>query len=177
MAARVLIIIFLLSLPASSQAPNDGSAEMKMAIPGRDGGVTVTNPTTARLPEAPKPQRVIDGKFVIVMSALGAAESLRFTTRQLVVAHEFDAGAPWVRNVPSDPDLVGKHLLIFAAELAVTYELKKPHSWLPGDKYIRKLWWAYPAAMGAIHVKNGIGNIRTQGPAGCASIECAAQMQ
>ena len=66
---------------------------------------------------------------------------------------------------------------IFAAELLVAYELKKPHSWLPGDKVIRKLWWAYPAAMVAIHIKNGVANIRTQGPGGCTSMECAMQSQ
>jgi hypothetical protein len=67
---------------------------------------------------------------------------------------------------------VAQYSGVYAAELLVAYELKKPHSWLPGDRVIRKLWWAYPAAMVAIHVKNGIGNIRTQGPGGCTSMEC-----
>jgi hypothetical protein len=31
--------------------------------------------------------------------------------------------------------------------------------------------------MAAIHIKNGVGNIRTQGASGCTSIECAEQMQ
>jgi hypothetical protein len=59
----------------------------------------------------------------------------------------------------------------------VAYELKKSHSWLPGDRFIRKLWWAYPSAMTAIHIKNAVGNIRTQSPGGCTSVECVAQMQ
>jgi len=40
------------------------------------------------LPEAPKPQRVIDKKYLVVMSALGMAESMRFTTRILVLENE-----------------------------------------------------------------------------------------
>jgi hypothetical protein len=47
----------------------------------------------------------------------------------------------------------------------------------PGDKIIRKLCWAYPAAMAATHIKNGVSNIPTQGASGCTPIECAEQMQ
>lgn len=111
------------------------------------------------------------------MGSLGAAESLRFTTRQLVLDREYDAGAPWVTSVPSAPPLIAKDLALYSSEFVVAYELKKAHSWLPGDRVIRKLWWVYPAAMTAIHIKNAIGNIRTQGAGGCTSIECAAQMQ
>jgi hypothetical protein len=125
------------------------------------------------LPNAPTPHRVIDKKFVFVMGALGGAETLRFTSRKLVLDNEFAAGAPWVTQVPANSNLVAKYAGLYAAELLVAYEIKKPHSWLPGDKVIRKLWWAYPAGMTAIHIKNGIGNIRTQGPGGCTSIECA----
>lgn len=109
--------------------------------------------------------RVFDKKFVAVMGTLGAAESLRFTTRQLVLENEMAAGAPWVTSTPSHTELVLKYAPIFAAELAVAYELKKPHDWLPGDRIIRRLWWAYPAAMTVLHVKNSIGNIRTSAPA------------
>jgi hypothetical protein len=111
------------------------------------------------------------------MGALGGAESLRFTTRKLVLDREFAAGAPWVTSVPPNQHLVVRYAGIYAAELLVAYEIKKPHHWLPGDKVIRKLWWAYPAAMVAIHIKNGVGNIRTQGPGGCTSEECAMQTQ
>jgi hypothetical protein len=31
--------------------------------------------------------------------------------------------------------------------------------------------------MAAIHIKNAVGNVRTQGPGGCTSIECATQTQ
>ncbi len=141
------------------------------------GGTSFTFVPPASLPDAPVAHRVIDKKFIAVMAALGGAESLRFTTRQLVLEREFAAGAPWVTRVPPHPPMVASDAGIFAAELLVAYELKKPHSWLPGDKVIRKLWWTYPAAMVAIHIKNGVGNIRTQGPGGCTSVECAMQAQ
>ena len=114
---------------------------------------------------------VTDKKFIAVMAAFGGAESLRFTTHKLVLDHEFAAGAPWVTSVPANPHLVAKGAAIYAAELLVAYELKKPHSWLPGDKVIRKLWWAYPAIMMAIHIKNGAGSIRTHAPS-CTVAEC-----
>jgi hypothetical protein len=120
---------------------------------------------------------VIDKKFIAVMAALGGAEAMRFTSRKLVLDNEFAAGAPWVTSVPANQHLVIRDAGIFAAELLVAYELKKPHSWLRGDKVIRKLWWVYPATMAGIHFKNGMGNIRTKGPGGCTSMECAEQMQ
>jgi hypothetical protein len=115
---------------------------------------------------------VIDKKFIAVMSALGVAESLRFTTRTLVLEHEFAAGAPWVNSVPSHPPMIAKNAALFASELLVAYEMKKPHNWLPGDKIIRKLWWAYPLAMTIVHLKNGVANIRTQPPAQCPATPC-----
>jgi hypothetical protein len=142
-----------------------------------DGGSSVAAVSTAPLPEAPVPHRVIDKKFIFVMGGLGAAETMRFTSRKLVLDNEFAAGAPWVTHVPTNQHLVAEYAGFYAAELLVVYEIKKPHSWLPGDKVIRKLWWVYPAVMGTIHVKNGIGNIRTKGPGGCTSMECAEQMQ
>src|ERR1700720_4194972 len=126
------------------------------------GGLSPTPIAPVSLPDGPTPHRVIDKKFIAVMGALGGAETLRFTSRKLVLDHEFAAGAPWVTSVPANQHLVAKYAGLYAAELLVTYELKKPHSWLPGDKVIRKLWWAYPAAMMAIHIKNGVGSIRTQ---------------
>jgi hypothetical protein len=121
--------------------------------------------------------KVLDKKFFVVMGGLGAAESLRFTTRKLVLENEFAAGAPWVTRVPSDRHIIATDLPLYATELLVAYELKKSHSWLPGDRFIRRLWWTYPAAMTALHIKNAVGNIRTQGPGGCTSIACAMQMQ
>jgi hypothetical protein len=134
------------------------------------------------LPDAPTPQaatvkvadRVIDKKFIAVMAALGGAESLRFTTHKLVLDHEFAAGAPWVTSVPANQHLVAEYAAIYAAELLVAYEIKKPHSWLPGDRVIRKFWWAYPAAMVPIHIKNGVRSIRTQPPS-CPIAECGPQ--
>jgi hypothetical protein len=132
------------------------------------------------LPDAPVSQvpkvrvRVIDKKFIAVMAALGGAETLRFTTHKLVLDNEFSAGAPWVSSLPANQHLVAKYAAIYAAEVLVAYELKKPHSWLLGDKVIRKFWWAYPAAMIPIHIKNGVRSIRTQPPS-CPPEECAMQ--
>jgi hypothetical protein len=140
-------------------------------------GIGSTPATTVSLPDAPSRHRVIDKKFIAVMGALGGAETVRFTSRKLVLDNEFAAGAPWINRLPTNQHMVIGHAGIFAAELLVAYELKKPHSWLPGDKVIRKLWWVYPAAMVAVHIKNGVGNMRTQGPGGCTSVECAEQMQ
>jgi hypothetical protein len=135
--------------------------------------IAVTPPA---LPEAPVAQhKVIDKKFIAAMAALGGAESLRFTVHKLVLDHEHAAGAPWVPTVPSNPHLVTRYGGIYAAELLTAYELKKPHSWLPGDKFIRKFWWAYPAAMGAAHIKNGVRGIRTQPPSGCPAALCGSQ--
>jgi hypothetical protein len=139
--------------------------------------------TPAVLPDAPQPQiaegevkaKVIDKKFIAIMAALGGAEALRFTTHKLVLDHEFAAGAPWVQSVPANQHLVAKYAGIYAAELLVAYEMKKPHSWLPGDKVIRKFWWVFPIAMTAIHIKNGVRSIRTQAPAGCPPELCQEQ--
>ena len=119
------------------------------------------------LPDKPTPQtsKVIDKKFIAAMGTLAGSEVLRYTSHKLVLDNEYAAGAPWVTHVSDNKNLVGKYGAIFAAEWLLTYELKKPHSWLPGDKYIRKFWWAYPAVMTTIHVKNGVRSIRTQAPA------------
>jgi hypothetical protein len=180
--ARLFALIFLIAghAVAQDQIPNRMSSEMREKETREkidaSGDYTPTLPTVP-LPNAPVPHRVIDKKFIAVMGALGGAESLRFTTRKLVLDNEFAAGAPWVTSVPANQHLIAKYAGLYAAELLVAYEIKKPHSWLPGYKVIRKLWWAYPATMVAIHIKNGVGNIRAQGPGGCTSIECAEQMQ
>ena len=178
--ARLLVFILTVVLLnighaiAQSQLPNEVFREVRDEI----NSTTISTATAApeiSLPDTPAPQSVkvivIDKKFIAVMAALGGAESLRFTTHKLVLDHEFAAGAPWVTSVPANPHLVAKYAAIYAGELLVAYELKKPHSWLPGDKVIRKLWWAYPAAMMAIHIKNGVGSIRTQTPS-CTVAEC-----
>lgn len=131
---------------------------------------TTSPPATAK----PENVKVLDKKFFAIMGALGGAESFRFTSRQLVLDHEYAAGAPWVASVPPNQHLVAKYAAIYTAELLVAYEIKKPHSWLPGDKIIRKLWWAYPAAMVPIHIRNGVRSIRTQAPS-CPVAECGSQ--
>lgn len=170
----VQLLIFTLLLVSRLAAQNVDLNEIESdALPA------AAAPMVA-IPAAPyqaKPQKVFDKKFVVVLGSLGAAESLRFTTRRLVVEREFDAGAPWVTSVPSKPHAVAIDLALYSSEFLVAYELKKSHPWLPGDRVIRKLWWVYPAAMTAIHIKNAVGNIRTQAPGGCTSTECATQMQ
>jgi hypothetical protein len=180
--ARVLVLALLvLSVLTSASAlaevepANEFPTEVNAEMNAPAGYAPAATPPVA-LPDAPGPQRVkvkvIDKKFIAVMAALAGSESLRFTTHKLVLDHEFAAGAPWVTSVPPNQHLVEKYAAIYAAELLVAYELKKPHSWLPGDRYIRRLWWAYPAAMLPIHFKNGVRSIRTQPPAGCPPELC-----
>ena len=188
-------LLFSTLLAILIAAPSPALAEGKTPGEVREANAELTaspvNPVTANrgsaneamiiapqhpLPDAPAPERVIDKKFIAVMGALGGAESLRFTTHKLVLDNEFAAGAPWITSVPSNPHLVAKYGGIFAAELLVAYELKKPHDWLPGDRVIRKLWWAPPAVLAIIHIKNGIRSMQTKGPGGCTSVaECEGQ--
>lgn len=175
---RLLALMFLTVVTAASQDRTlNKIANESHTANVEDGSGAMSPVSIAPLPDAPTPHRVVDKKFVFTMAALGGAETVRFTSRKLVLDHELAAGAPWVTHVPANQHLVAEYAGLYAAELAVAYEMKKPHSWLPGDRIIRKFWWAYPAAMAAIHVKNGIGNIHTQGPGGCTSVECAMQMQ
>jgi len=177
----VLLVVSSLAIgcTAQTQAPDLMVAAAETEI---DSTAAYTPATVApvSLPDAPVPQtaeakvKVVDKKFIAVMAALGGAEVLRFTTHKLVLDHEFAAGAPWVTSVPPNQHLIAKYAAIYAAELLVAYELKKPHSWLPGDRYIKKLWWVYPAAMAPIHIKNGVRSIRTQAPS-CPVEECGPQ--
>ena len=191
---RLLFVIAVAISPAiaKNHRINEVPREVRNETSASSASSTSAEPSTvqsanayvlpaASLPDAPTPRNarvrvtVIDKKFIAVMAALGGAETLRFTTHKLVLDHEFAAGAPWVPSVPPNQHLVAKYAAIYAAEVLVTYELKKPHSWLPGDKVIRKLWWAYPATLAPIHIKNGIRSIRTQAPSGCPVAECEAQ--
>jgi hypothetical protein len=179
----VMLLVVLLVL-----APAFAESHRSEDVPGEPGGeINSTSGNSASpyapafvapvaLPDAPTRQpvrvKVIDKKFIVAMAALGGAESLRLTTHQLVLVHEYDAGAPWVRSVPANRRLVSEYGGIYAAELLVVYELKKPHSWLPGDKIIRKFWWAYPAAMAPVHIMNGVRSIRTQASSLGPASEC-----
>ena len=163
------VFVFLLAIVSGVAAQTATNDLQPNELPNAPSAISIVPPDASLA--APRPSRVIDKKFIIVMSALGVAESLRFTTRTMVVEREFAAGAPWVTSVPANPHLVAKGAAIYAAELLVAYELKKPHSWLPGDKIIRKLWWLYPTAMMAIHIKNSVGSIRTQAPS-CPVADC-----
>lgn len=164
---RVVQIIAVTLLIASYAAAEEKLAEVRKSEERSPNPILRVS-----LPATPQPQKVIDKKFLAVMGALGAAESMRFTTRTLVLEHEKAAGAPWVTSTPPHPQFVAKNALIFAAEMFVAYEIKKPHAWLPGDRTIRKLWWLYPAAMAGIHLKGAVQNIRTQAPAMCETSDC-----
>jgi hypothetical protein len=166
--AQSLIVVLLLvsSLAAQSRDFNKITADPPAAP-------FVSEPAAAPA----RHDKVFDKKFFIAMGALGGAEGFRFTSRKLVIENEYAAGAPWVTSVPSNRFMIAKDLGLFSSELLVSYEMKKSHDWLPGDRIIRKLWWAYPVAMTAIHLKNAVGNVRTQGPGGCTSMACAEAMQ
>ena len=167
---RVIQLIFLVLLVSGhALAESDLHPDLHPAAE------TVSTTPVVPLPAAPKQHRVIDKKFIVVMGALGAAEGMRYSTRTLVVEHEADAGAPWITSRPSHPRLIAKDAAIYAVELLVAYEIKKPHGWLPGDRTIRKLWWLYPAATAALHFKNASNNIRTTPPGGCDPSQCQAQ--
>jgi hypothetical protein len=175
-----LLIVFLFVSPLVAQNADlrgvDGGIDA-VVLPNAPTPLQVTSAPATSAPATTKPERVFDKKFAFVMGSLGGAESLRFTTRRLVLQREYDAGAPWVTTISSTQHVIAKDAAIYGSEFVVAYELKKSHSWLPGDRIVRKLWWAYPAVMTAIHIKNAVGNINTQGPGGCTSIACASQMQ
>jgi hypothetical protein len=183
MAVRWLALLLLTAIPTFAQTGILKNTSLKTLdeissgeMSGAEGGAAVTS-LPRESSRQPVSHRVVDKKFIFVMGALGGAESLRFASRKLVLDNEYAAGAPWVTHVPANNYLVAKYAGLYAAELLTAYEIKKPHSWLPGDRVIRRFWWAYPAAMTALHVKNGIGNMQTQGPGGCTSIACAMQIQ
>ena len=172
------LLLFMVIVPFTALAESNLPAEI------REVNAEINSPAGYALigiapqplpPDAPAPKKVIDKKFIAVMATLGGAESLRFVTHKLVLDHEYSAGAPWVTSVPSASHMTAKYGAIYAAESLLAYELKKPHAWLPNDRVIRKFWWAYPAAMVPIHIKNGARSIRTQPPSGCPVEECQAQ--
>lgn len=163
----LILALLLVGQLAAQNAKFDKSTEE--ALPGAPSAMVSP-------PAKPKPERVFNKKFFVVMGALAGAESFRFTSRKLVVDREFAAGAPWVTSVPSNQHIIATDLALFGSEFLVAYEVKKRHDWLPGDRVIRKLWWVYPVAMTVLHVKNAVGNVRTKGPGGCTSIECADQL-
>jgi hypothetical protein len=182
-AAHFLLLLLLISTFAVAEGQPGGNAKPEAELaPNSAEPVSASAPVApsaalqVALPSSPQPhKRVMDKKFIAVMGALGAAETTRFTSRTLMLEHEMAEGAPWVTSLPPHSTFVAKTAGIFAAEMFVTYELKKPHDWLPGDRVIRRLWWAYPVAMAAIHFRNAVSIIRTQPPAGCDAPECQGQ--
>jgi hypothetical protein len=178
-AVRSLILALLLAgqLAAQSLAAQNRDFDKTSTDSLPSAPVPMTNVPATNAHLQTKPERVFDKKFFAVMGALGGAESFRYTSRKLVLENEYDAGAPWVTSVPSNQQTIAKDFALYSTEFLAAYEVKKSHSWLPGDRVIRRLWWVYPAAMTAIHLKNAVGNVRTRGPGGCTSMACAEQLQ
>src|SRR5260370_25690732 len=107
MSVHMLAHTFLIAATAAAQdrADNTISTETNDAMATAEGSGAMTAAPVVTLPEAPAPHRVIDKKFIFVMAALGGAESMRFTSRKLVLDNEFAAGAPWVTHVPPNQHL------------------------------------------------------------------------
>lgn len=165
-AIQFVILVLLISGRAAAQKP-----PADQTGPTAEHAVN-SSPPALSLPDKPKPQKVIDKKFIVVMSTLGLSEAMRYSSRTLMLEHAADAGAPWAASRPSHAGLSGKGAAIYAAELFVTYELKKSHDRLPGNKAVRKFWWVYPAAMAGLHFRNAVNNIQTEPPAGCSLPLC-----
>ena len=73
------------------------------------------------------------------MGALsGRCESLRLTSRKLVLENAGMLRAlPGLPSVPSNQHIGRKRLWRYtAAEFFVAYELKKAHSWMPGETVV-----------------------------------------
>jgi hypothetical protein len=164
-AIYFIVFLFLAGNYASGQmGPNDENAS---AVE-----YTANFTQSAALPAAPQPQRAVDKKFMILFGTLGVAETMRLTSRHLVLVHEQAQGAPWAATIPSHSHLVLRNAPIFAAEMLVAYEIKKKHDWLPGDGVIRKLWWAYPVAAAVIDFKLAAHTMQLQPPSGCTEQGC-----
>jgi hypothetical protein len=172
------LLLLMVTVPPSVLAESNGPAEIREVnaeLSTSPANYAMIAPPKYAPPDAPSATKVIDKKFIAAMASLAGAETLRLTTHQLVLEHEYAAGAPWVTSVPSTPHMIGKYGTIFASEALLAYELKKPHRWLPGDHVIQKLWWVVPGVMTPIHIKNGARSIGTQAPAGCPVAECGPQ--
>ncbi|HZW96579.1 MAG TPA: hypothetical protein VFF64_26790 [Candidatus Eremiobacteraceae bacterium] len=79
---RLFALLFLITGRALSQdhmlnrTPNEMRAEIDPS-----GGFTPSFSQSSPVPAAPAAHRVIDKKFLVLMGALGGAESLRYTSR------------------------------------------------------------------------------------------------
>lgn len=110
-------------------------------------------PPFITLPEAPRPQpRVIDRKFLAVMGFEAAGITGDFYSTALCLRQPgLRETNSWFGSHPSNTRLATESMGIFALEAFGTYELKKPHDWLPFDRQIRRFWWVYPVANGVEH--------------------------
>jgi hypothetical protein len=160
----IVCTLLIGSFSMAQEGPHD------TALPAAEYGGNFVQSST--LPSSPQPQKVFDKKFMILMGVLGTAETMRLTTRHLVLVHEQAEGAPWATTIPSHSHLVVRNASIFAAEMLVAYEIKKRHDWLPGDRVVRKLWWVYPVAASVIDFKLAAHTMQLQPPSGCTEQGC-----
>ena len=116
-----------------------------------------------KLPEEPAPQklRVVDKKYLAVMGFEFSGLAGDFASTTLCLRRgDFRETDPWFGPHPSTTRLTTESLGIFTAEAFGTYELKKPHDWLPFDKQIRRFWWIYPVASGLDHFRLSYRNMQ-----------------
>jgi hypothetical protein len=104
MSVRLLALTLLIAATAGAQdrAANTISAETSDPMTAEEGSGAIAVVPLVPLPETPAPHRVIDKKFIFVMAALGGAESMRFTSRKLVLDHEFAAWRSLVHTRSSE---------------------------------------------------------------------------
>lgn len=111
------------------------------------------------LPPAPRP-KTIDRKFLVAVGALAGAESFDMTETKLLLdrgGREYNLSDFGTAH-PSTRRIVLVESGWFAGELFVTYELKKPHSWLPRriSRVLAYTWWVPAAFQTAQHIRFGV---------------------
>jgi hypothetical protein len=113
-------------------------------------------PPAIKLPEEPMPQKqtVLDRKYLAVMGFEFSGLAADFYSTTLCLRRSgFRETDSWFGSHPSTARLTTESLGVFTAEAFGTYELKKPHDWLPFDRQIRRFWWIYPVANGIDHFR------------------------
>jgi hypothetical protein len=120
--------------------------------------LVITAASAAELPDPPS--RIVDKQFLFVMSLEAAAKSADFaeTAAHLgkqtwvpcvpaytCINHGYVytvvENDPWFGKRPSNGRMIGENLGLFGVESLIACQIKKPHQWLPADRFIRKFWW------------------------------------
>jgi hypothetical protein len=116
----------------------------------------LAEPPAIQLVEEPRPQAqpVFDKKYLAIMGfEFSGLVGDYYSTTVSLRSGNFRETDPWFGQHPSTARLTTESLGIFAGEAFGTYELKKPHDWLPFDNQIRRFWWVYPVASGLQHFR------------------------